>query len=378
MKTTLQLVALAASLLLSCRASAQQHELLASPATVAWGYYDAAAAPVLRIKSGETVRVHTLITSSPTRLEGASVTPGQVEQSLRDIHAQVTNKGPGGHILTGPIFVEGAEPGDVLEVRIKKVELAIPYAYNGFGPKSGFIPEDFPYAKMKIILLNAKRMRAHFGPGIDLPLRPFFGSMGVAPPVAAGRINSAPPGIHGGNLDNKDLVAGTTLFLPVHVAGALFFVGDGHAGQGDGEVDITALETSLVGNLEFIVRKDLHATMPRAETPTAYISMGLNEDLTLAGQQAVREMIEFLVRTKGLSRDDAYMLCSRGRRPARDAGGGRHTRGAHAAAEEHFWERESSGKGQVARVRRQKPVGEGREREPARGGITPARLRMSA
>ena len=311
MKITLPFAALAASLLLSFRAQAQhEHELPVSPATVAWGYYDAAAAPVMRIKSGETVRVHTLITSSPDWLEGAGVAPAQVEQSLRDVYAKVTNKGPGGHILTGPIFVEGAEPGDVLEVRIRKVELAIPYAYNGFGPKSGFIPDDFPYARMKIIPLDAKRMEAHFGPGIDLPLRPFFGSMGVAPPPASGRINSAPPGIHGGNLDNKDLVAGTTLFLPVHVAGALFFVGDGHAGQGNGEVDITALETSLVGELEFIVRKDRHAALPRAETPTAYISMGLNEDLTLAGQQAVREMIDFLVKTKGLSRDDAYMLCS--------------------------------------------------------------------
>ncbi len=300
---------LAAGLLGAPAARAQQ-ELPASPATVAWGYYDAAAPPVLRIKSGDAVRVHTLITSSPTRLEGAGVAPAQVEQSLRDIYAQVTNKGPGGHILTGPVFVEGAEPGDVLEVRIQRIDLAIPYAYNGFGAKSGFIPEDFPYAKMKIIPLDAKKHVAHFAPGIDVPLRPFFGSMGVAPPPAAGRINSAPPGIHGGNLDNKELVAGTTLFLPVYVPGALFFVGDGHAGQGNGEVDITALETSLTGTLQFIVRKDLHQKMPRAETPTAYISMGLNEDLTEAAKGAVREMIDFLVATKGLSRDDAYMLVS--------------------------------------------------------------------
>ena len=312
MKRKLLLLLLAAA---SYRAPAQrlpkaQHELLATPATVAWGYYDAAATPVLRIRSGETVQVHTLLTSSPTRLEGAGVAPAQVEQSLRDIYDKVTNKGPGGHILTGPIFVEGAEPGDVLEVRIKAIELAIPYAYNGFGPKSGFIPEDFGYARMKIIPLDKTRMVADFAPGIELPLHPFFGSMGVAPPPASGRVNSAPPGIHGGNLDNKDLVAGTTLYLPVHVPGALFFVGDGHAGQGNGEVDITALETSLVGNLEFIVHKDQHLTMPRAETPTQYISMGLNEDLTLAAKQAVREMIDFLMKNKGLSKDDAYMLCS--------------------------------------------------------------------
>jgi acetamidase/formamidase len=315
MKKNTQFLILAAALLTAASAQAQrlpkaQHELLASPSTVAWGYYSADAPPVMRIKSGETVQVHTLLTSSPTRLEGAGVAPAQVEQSLRDIYDKVTNKGPGGHILTGPIFVEGAEPGDVLEVRIKAIELAIPYAYNGFGPKSGFIPEDFGYAKMKIIPLDKKRMVADFAPGIELPLHPFFGSMGVAPPPTMGRVNSAPPGIFGGNLDNKDLVVGTTLYLPVHVPGALFFVGDGHAGQGNGEVDITALETSLVGNLEFIVRKDLHQDMPRAESPTHYISMGLNEDLTLASQQAVREMIAFLMKTKGLSHDDAYMLCS--------------------------------------------------------------------
>jgi acetamidase/formamidase len=315
MKKTIQFFLVAGALLVNRSAQAQrlpkaQHELLASPSTVAWGYYDAAAAPVLRIKSGETVQVHTLITSSPARLEGAGVAPAQVEQSLRDITEKVTNKGPGGHILTGPIFVEGAEPGDVLEVRIQAIRLSVPYAYNGFGPKSGFIPEDFGYAKMKIIPLDEKRMVAAFAPGIELPLRPFFGSMGVAPPPALGRVNSAPPGIFGGNLDNKDLVVGTTLYLPVHVPGALFFVGDGHAGQGNGEVDITALETSLVGNLEFIVRKDLHLAMPRAESPTHYISMGLNEDLTLAGKQAVREMSDFLMKTKGMTKDDAYMLCS--------------------------------------------------------------------
>ncbi|UOQ77581.1 acetamidase/formamidase family protein [Hymenobacter sp. 5516J-16] len=286
------------------------HQLKPTPATVAWGFYDAAARPVLRIKSGDKVEVQTLITSSPTRLEGAGLPASQVEQSLRDIHQSVTNKGPGGHILTGPIYVEGAEPGDVLEVRIRKVELAIPYAYNAFGPTSGFLPEDFGYAKMRIIPLDKKRMVAHFAPGIEVPLRPFFGSMGVAPPPAAGRVNSAPPGIHAGNLDNKELVAGTTLFIPVHVAGALFEVGDGHAGQGNGEVDITALETSLTGTLKFIVRKDMHLTWPRAETPTAYITMGIDEDLTKATKIALREMLDFLMKEKGLSHDDAYMLAS--------------------------------------------------------------------
>ena len=292
------------------RAKPAKHRLMPSPSTVAYGYYWSEAKPALRIQSGDEVTVGTLLTSTPTRLEGAGVKPEDVEKSLRAVVDSVKDKGPGGHILTGPIFVEGAEPGDVLEVRIKKVELAIPYAYNAFGKTSGFIPEDFPYAKMRIIPLDQKAMMARFAPGIDVPLHPFFGSMGVAPPPAMGRVNSAPPSIHAGNLDNKELVAGTTLYIPVHVAGALLEVGDGHAGQGDGEVDITALETSLIGTFDIIVRKDMKLTWPRGETPTHWIAMGTDKDLVTATKTAVREAISFLVTEKGLSKDDAYMLVS--------------------------------------------------------------------
>src|SRR5262245_59945585 len=177
-------------------------KLKPSPKTVAWGYYDASTPPVLRIKSGDTVEVQTLITSSPQRHESAGLPPEQVEQSLRDIYKEVTNKGPGGHILTGPIFVDGAEPGDVLEVRIKEIKLAVSYAYNAFSPGRGFLPEDFPYPKIKIIPLDEQRMIARFSDGIEIPLRPFFGSIGVAPPEISGRISSGPPWIHAGNLDN--------------------------------------------------------------------------------------------------------------------------------------------------------------------------------
>lgn len=299
---------------LALPAAAQQgdriYKLAPSPKTVAWGYYDAAAPPVLRIRSGDTVEIQTLITSSPARLEAAGVPPDQVEQSLRDIYKEVTNKGPGGHILTGPIYVDGAEIGDVLEVRIKKIRLAIPYAYNAFSPGRGYLPEDYPYSRMKIIPLDEKQMTGRFADGIEIPLHPFFGSMGVAPPEVSGRISSAPPWIHAGNLDNKYLVEGTTLFIPIHAKGALFEAGDGHAGQGDGEVDITAMETSLVGTFEFVVRKDLRLKWPRAETPTAYISMGIHENLEEATKMAVREMIDFLVMEKRLSRDEAYMLSS--------------------------------------------------------------------
>jgi acetamidase/formamidase len=291
-------------------ASPQKYTLKATPKTVAWGYYDASAAPVLRIHSGDSVEFETLLTNSPTGLEKAGLPPEQVQQNLRDIYKEVTDKGPGGHILNGPVYIEEAEPGDTLEVRIQKIDLAIPYAYNAFGINRGFLPEDFPYRKMRIIPLDRDRMMAEFAPGIEIPLHPFFGSMGVAPPEAYGRIDSAPPGIHAGNMDNKELVAGTALYLPVHTRGALFEIGDGHAGQGNGEVDITALETSLTGTVQFLVHKGTQQKYPRAETPTHYISMGFHQELYEATRIAVREMIDFLATEKKMSREDAYMLIS--------------------------------------------------------------------
>jgi acetamidase/formamidase len=286
------------------------YTLKPTPTTVEWGHYDPTTPPVLRVKSGDTVEIQTLLTNEPDPLEAAGLPPNEVEQSLRDIVAQVKDKGPGGHILTGPVYVDGAEPGDVLEVRIVGIKLAIPYAYNGFGPRSGIFPNEFPYSKTKIIPLDANRMVAHFGDGIEIPLHPFFGSIGVAPPQRIGRVSSGPPWIHAGNLDNKELVAGTTLFIPVHARGALVEVGDGHAGQGDGEVDVTALETSLIGTFQFVVRKDLHFHWPRAETPTHFITMGLDPELNEATKMAVREMIDYLTTEKHLNRDDAFMLCS--------------------------------------------------------------------
>jgi acetamidase/formamidase len=286
------------------------HVLTPSPSTVAWGYYWAKTPPVLRIKSGDQVKVQTLHVGNPDRLEEAGLSPEKIEPELRDIYREVKDKGPGGHILTGPIYIEEAEPGDVLEVRILSIELAIDYAYNTLSPERGFLSGEFDSTVTKIIPLDREKMVAHFADGIEIPLRPFFGSLGVAPPEDAGRINSAPPWIHGGNLDNKELIAGTTLFLPVHVEGALFQVGDGHAAQGNGEVDITALETSLKGRLLFFVHKDKHLEWPRAETPTHFISMGTDEDLKEAAKIALREMIDFLSTEKGLSREQAYMLCS--------------------------------------------------------------------
>ncbi len=283
------------------------HDLPATPETVAWGYYWSEAEPVLRIESGDIVHVETMITSNPTRLEGAGVPPEKVQQSLRDITEQVTDKGPGGHILTGPIYIEGAEPGDVLEVRVLSVDLALDYGYNGC---SGFVPEHCEGIPMRILQLDAESMTTEYAPGIVIPLRPFFGSMGVAPPPEAGRWSSVPPWIHAGNLDNNELVSGTSLFIPVHVPGALFEVGDGHAAQGNGEVDQTAIETSLEGELEFIVHKDMSLEWPIAETPTHFITMGTDEDLTEATKIALEQTIVFLMERKGLTRGEAYQLAS--------------------------------------------------------------------
>ena len=292
-------------------AHAADYTLKATPSTVVWGYYSASAKPVLTIHSGDTVRVQTVSScGSPERMEKAGVPPSEIPQYNRDIYNQVKDKGPGGHILTGPIAIAEAEPGDVLEVQIQKIDIDVPFACNVFGVGRGFLPNDFPYGRFKVIPLDREHMLARFAPGIDIPLHPFFGSMGDAPPPSAGCYNSAPPWMHAGNMDNKELVAGTTLYIPVHAKGALFEAGDGHAGQGNGEVDITAMETFLSGTFKFIVHKDMHLLWPRAETPTEYISMGFSPDLKTATELAVRDMINFLVDEKHLSRDDAYMLTS--------------------------------------------------------------------
>jgi acetamidase/formamidase len=286
------------------------HRLEATPATVAFGYYWAEARPVLRITSGDIIDVDTLLTNTPTGLQNAGVAPERIQSSLKAVVAEVTGdrRGPGGHILTGPVYVEGAEPGDVLEVKILSIDLAIDYGYNGC---SGFIPANCDRSvRQKIIQLDKNTMTAEFMPGIVIPLKPFFGSMGVAPAAELGRVSSNPPGRHAGNLDNKELIAGSTLYIPVFVRGALFEVGDGHAAQGDGEVDQTAIETSLRGRIQLTVRKNINLVWPRAETATDFISMATDPDLATATSLAIQEMIDFLVRDKALTKHQAYQLVS--------------------------------------------------------------------
>jgi acetamidase/formamidase len=286
------------------------HELPLRPESVHWGYYDARLAPALTVASGDRVRIETMVAGGLQRLRLAGVAEADIPDSLKVVEQRVTERGPGAHPMSGPIFVQGAAPGDTLEVRILAIEFLHNFGVNAFSPGGGVLPDEYPYAQLKLLRWPPGADRVEFKPGITLPIAPFFGSIGVAPPPLVGRISSRPPGWHGGNLDNKDLVAGSILYLPVHVTGALLSVGDGHALQGHGEVTGTALETSLRGTFELRVRKGQRLRWPRAETPTHYISMGLHEDLDEAARLATRELIDFLVAEKGLSRDDAYMLCS--------------------------------------------------------------------
>ncbi|MGD0445305.1 MAG: acetamidase/formamidase family protein, partial [Edaphobacter sp.] len=281
--TVSRIAALSATILLSPLAlpAQQTQTLLATPATVAWGFYSAQAKPVLTIHSGDTVKIQTLSTcGAPEHLKSLGVAEADIPAYVEDIYKNypASEKGPGGHILTGPVAITEAEPGDVLEVRIQKIDIDVPWACNSFGAGRGFLPNDFPYSKTRIIPLDRAKMIGHFAPGIDIPLHPFFGSMGIAT-AQGGKYNSAPPWMHAGNIDNKEMVAGTTLYIPINSKGANFEVGDGHAGQGNGEVDITALETQLTGTFQFIVHKDQHLLWPRGETPTQYIAMGFDEDL---------------------------------------------------------------------------------------------------
>lgn len=292
------------------------HQLPATPTTVAYGYYWSEATPALRIKSGDIVELETMLTNTPAGLERLGVAPRDVPPQLRAIVAQDTGslRGPGGHILTGPIYIESAEPGDVLEVRIQSITLPIAYAYNGC---SGFIRElceprsgSGSSNGSTLIQLDRKAMTAEVAPGIVVPLRPFFGSMGVAPAPALGRVSSTPPGRHAGNLDNKELVAGSTLYIPVFARGALLEIGDGHAAQGDGEVDQTAIETNLRGRVQLVVRKDMKLEWPRAETARQWITMGTDTSLTVATKIAVREMVKFLQERKGITQIQAYQAAS--------------------------------------------------------------------
>jgi acetamidase/formamidase len=294
-------------------AFAAEYVLMPSPQTVHIGHFNAALKPVLTINSGDTVTIETATQIDPAEVDRSGVVPpGAVPDYTRAIYREVKDRGPGAHILSGPIFVNGAQLGDVLEVRIQEIDLATDYGYNVQRPYLGALPAEFPGVFQRVIRIDRAAKTAEIAPGVVIPVnRPFFGTLGLAPLPAMGRISSGPPGVHTGNIDNKDVAAGTTLYMPVYVAGAVFSVGDGHAAQGHGEVDLSAIETGLRGKFQFIVRKDMKITWPRAETATHWIVMGLNPNLEEAMKMAVRETIAFITeRFPKLSRQEAYMIAS--------------------------------------------------------------------
>jgi acetamidase/formamidase len=303
------------------------HTLTPTPSTVAWGYYWSQAKPVLTVNSGDMIDIETIMTSNPATLERYGVKPEEIPQWMRDLQSVPREeRGPGGHVLTGPIYVTGADSGDVLEVRMLKIELPLAYGYNGC---SGYVRElcrnpgdtAVPAATgaggrgggpsaSRAIYMNRRKMTAEIAPGMTIPLRPFWGSVGVAPAPEKGRVSSNPPHQHAGNMDNKELVQGTTLFVPVWVKGALLELGDGHAAQGDGEVDQTGLETNLKGRIQVIVRKDMKLDWPRIETKTHWITMGADTSLVVATKTAITQMVKMIQEMKGISQPHAYQAAS--------------------------------------------------------------------
>jgi acetamidase/formamidase len=235
--------------------------------------------------------------------------PLVVPAALAQVQERVKPKLPG-HMCTGPVAIRGARAGQVLEVRIKAIDLAYDWGYNFSGPLTGALPDDYPTRHLMHIPLDRARMIGRLPWGLELPLRPFFGVMAVAPPAAWGSVSTLPPRKNGGNLDNKELVAGTTLYLPIQVDQALFSVGDGHGVQGDGEVCVTAIETGLIGTFELIVRQDLALEWPRAETPTHVITMAFDPDLDDCVVLALRQMVDLVAKGVGIKSQEAYALCS--------------------------------------------------------------------
>jgi acetamidase/formamidase len=281
------------------------HHLNSSPETVHWGWFDAALPHVLTIASGDRVTIDSL-SGGPANLPGDGF---EVPPELLQVHAKSQRRLPG-HILTGPIAVQGAQPGDVLEVRIIDVQLRQDWGYTFVRPLAGALPNEVEAFEQIISRLDREKKVGLLPWGLEIPLRPFFGVMGVAPPRTWGAISSIQPRAHGGNLDIKELIPGSTLYLPVWSEGAGFSVGDGHAVQGDGEICTTAIETALTGTFEIHLRKDLRMDYPAAETPSHLITMGMDPDLDTAARDALRRMIDRVTQETGLSRTRAMMLMS--------------------------------------------------------------------
>jgi acetamidase/formamidase len=290
-------------------ALAKTYELKASTTTVHRSFFDASLPPVLTIDSGDKVKLETA-SGNPRYFENLGVPKEKIPAELYAVYEGVEGAGRGDHTLNGPIAVRGAEPGDTLEIRILSVAVRLPIAGQGFRPGRGALPDEFNYQKDRVLWIDLKKQSVEYAPGINVPVKPFWGVIAVAPPASMGRVASGPPNFYGGNMDNSDLGEGSTVYLPVQNAGGLVSIGDGHAAQGHGEVCVSAIETSLKGEIQVILHKQQNLKWPRAETPTHYMTMGLNPDLDEAARMATSQMLDFLVEKKGMKREDAYMLSS--------------------------------------------------------------------
>ena len=318
------------------------HVLPSTPENLSWGWYPIDKEPALRVRSGETVRIHTLTHAGATQdedpvayLTGLGVPREEILDDVLAIWADRAGRpreGRSGHLITGPVYVEGAEPGDVLEVQILDLETRAAWGINNTSARGGVFSTsypghregdpglDIPPGTRHVIHtgMSGGREVAFFSPEIEVPLEPFMGILAVAPDPVVGQPGvtvpgvqgSRPPGPFGGNLDVKDLKAGTTLYLPVFQPGALFYVGDPHGAQGDGEVSGTAIEQSLSGVFRFVLHEDRTLDGPRAETATHYMLMGIDLDLDRATRQATWEVVDFLVEEKGLTPAQALSLAS--------------------------------------------------------------------
>jgi acetamidase/formamidase len=283
------------------------HELKASPSTTHIFFFDASLPPVLRIASGDVIRLETA-TGNPRWFENAGVPRDQIPPELYAVYEEYDSDGRGDHTLNGPIFVSGAEPGDVLEIRILSVDVRLPIA--GQGIASRLFPGEFDANVSRVHWIDLVNRTVEFAPGVVVPIKPFWGVIGVAPPPEMGRVRSGAPNFFGGNMDNRDLGPGSIVYLPVHNPGALLSIGDGHAVQGYGEISGSAVETSLRGEIQVLLHKNQALAWPRAETATHYMTMGLDADLDEAARIAAADMIDFLVETKGIDRETAILLCS--------------------------------------------------------------------
>ncbi|HZT62803.1 MAG TPA: acetamidase/formamidase family protein [Burkholderiales bacterium] len=289
-----------------------------NPDTVVWGYLPAGRAPVLTVRSGQTVEIDTvshqgLINGTdPVSFFGVQgIAANEVLPDAIAIYSKAPRpKDAGAHVLTGPIAIDGAEAGDMLEVRMVDFRFRTPYGVNNSNKGTGVLPDLHAKPYPKVIRFDVGRRVALFAPGIEVPLVPFMGILAVMPPEALA--NTRPPGIYGGNMDFNRLTVGARLYLPVHQRGALFYTGDSHAVQGDGEINGTAIEASLTALLQFTLHKGGGKTMkwPRAEDAENFYVMGMDVDLDAALKQAAEETVNFLQREKGLSAADAYALAS--------------------------------------------------------------------